>query len=152
MHHSATLSGGAMTADELEVKVGRPGHLPLNIVNTPGLITNNVPEKGVVDQLIKTVLAGSGDADHPLLPIMTGTGTDVDINNLRTNLVRGRAFITVFTHVDHVMHDQVSVKVPHPNELSDLDIHMHAHVILGSIAMFFLQCGPMLKHLHEQHI
>ena len=97
------LSGGAMTAEELEVKVGRPGHLPLNIVDTPGLITNDVPEKAIVDQLINTVLAGSGHADRPLLPIMTGTGTDVDINNLRTNLVRGRAFITVFTHVDHLM-------------------------------------------------
>ena len=89
------------------MKVGRPGHLPLTIVDMPGLITNDVPEKAIVDQLIKTVLAGSGNADRPLLPIMTGTGTDVDINNLRTNLVRDRNFITVFTHVDHLKEDKV---------------------------------------------
>ncbi len=103
------LSAGAMTAKELEIKVGRPGHLPLNIVDTPGLIINDVPDRPVVEELIKTVLAGSGQPDRPLLPIMTGTGNDVDINNLRTNLVRGRAFITVFTHVDHLMTDQVGL-------------------------------------------
>ena len=77
------LSAGAMTAKELEIRVGRPGHLPLNIVDTPGLDVS----------------------DRPLLPIMTGTGNDVDINNLRTNLVRGRAFITVFTHVGQIRWD-----------------------------------------------
>ena len=101
------LSRGKMTAEELEIRVGRPGHLPLNIVDTPGLIVNDVPDKLIVDQLIKTVLAGSGHPDRPLLPIMTCTGTDVDVNNLRTNLVQGRSFITVFTHVDHLLHDQV---------------------------------------------
>ena len=107
------LSGGAMTPAELEIKVGRPGHLPLNIVDTPGLIINDVREKPVVDELIRTVLAGSGQADRPLLPIMTGTGQDVDINNLRTSLVRGRAFITVITHVDHLMADQVEATSAH---------------------------------------
>ena len=103
-----------MTARELEIRVGRPGHLPLNIVDTPGLIINDVPDRPVVEELIKTVLAGSGQPDRPLLPIMTGTGNDVDINNLRTNLVRGRAFITVFTHVDHLMTDQVGQTVNLP--------------------------------------
>ncbi|KAL0051025.1 hypothetical protein WJX82_000800 [Trebouxia sp. C0006] len=102
------LSAGAMTAKELEIRVGRPGHLPLNIVDTPGLIINDVPVRPVVEEPIKTVLASQ--PDRPLLPIMTGTGNDVDINNLRTNLVRGRAFITVFTHVDHLMTDQPKVK------------------------------------------
>jgi len=96
------LSAGAMTAKELEIRVGRPGHLPLNIVDTPGL---DVSDRPVVEELIKTVLAGSGQPDRPLLPIMTGTGNDVDINNLRTNLVRGRAFITVFTHVGQIRWD-----------------------------------------------
>lgn len=108
------LSAGAMTAKELEIRVGRPGHLPLNIVDTPGLIINDVPDRPVVEELIKTVLAGSGQPDRPLLPIMTGTGNDVDINNLRTNLVRGRAVITVFHHVDSLMTDQVGQTVNLP--------------------------------------
>lgn len=46
------LSAGAMTAKELEIRVGRPGHLPLNIVDTPGLIINDVPDRpgGAADQ------------------------------------------------------------------------------------------------------
>ncbi|KAA6426768.1 MAG: hypothetical protein FRX49_03093 [Trebouxia sp. A1-2] len=125
------LSAGAMTAKELEIRVGRPGHLPLNIVDTPGLIINDVP-------------------DRP------GTGNDVDINNLRTNLVRGRAFITVFTHVDHLMTDQVNVKdsVDWPEQRYQEFCQAHSE---GSQAVYdelLSMCGipRLLKELQKRQL
>ena len=101
------LSGGRMTNQELEIKVGRPGDLPLNIVDTPGLITNDVPDKPVVDKLVREVLAGSGNPEQALLPIMTCKCTDVDFNNTSASLVAGRGYITVFTHIDYLVDDPV---------------------------------------------
>lgn len=106
------LSGGRMTNQELEIKVGRPGDLPLNIVDTPGLITNDVPDKPVVDKLVREVLAGSGNPEQALLPIMACKCTDVDLNNTSASLVTGRGYITVFTHIDYLSDDPVGFTIP----------------------------------------
>ena len=47
--------------------------------------------------------------DQLLLPIMTAKATEVDINNLRADLVQGRAFVMVFNHLNYLTADQVCI-------------------------------------------
>ncbi|KAL0026089.1 hypothetical protein WJX79_009086 [Trebouxia sp. C0005] len=107
------------TFDQSFHEISEHNHNDESFLHMPGRSKEQIPlpqagtkpclTEDIYNQALHQLSAGAMTAKE--LEIRVGrTGNDVDINNLRTNLVRGRAFITVFTHVDHLMTDQPKVK------------------------------------------
>ncbi len=92
--------------EELVIEIAKEGQPPLSILDLPGLVINpDKPHRQAVDRLVASFLEPGDQDGSYVLPILVSKASE-GIAGMRTDLVKGRDFVMVLTHANHLRNDQ----------------------------------------------